>query len=118
MEKMMGIRWSVEEDTITAIPSYNLHGTSRGKPLGPPLKAVTDQEIQDMPITRMTWLRLSAQCYCKLANLLGPLMFATKVLTSRACEIASVDELNLDLQERDPDNCSSVQRIHWEPKKS
>ena len=28
-------------------------------------------------------------------------MFATKVLTSRACEIASVDELNLDLQERD-----------------
>ena len=30
-------------------------------------------------------------------------MFATKVLTSRACEIASVDELNLDLQERDPE---------------
>ena len=71
--------------------------------MGPPLKAMTDQEIQDLPITRMTFLRLSAQCYCKLANLLGPLMFATKMLTSRACEIASVDELNLDLQERDPE---------------
>ena len=92
MEKMMGIRWSVEDDTITAIPNNNLHGTCRGKPLGPPVKAMTDQEIQDLPITRMTFLRLSAQCYCKLANLLGPLMFATKVLTSRACEIASVDE--------------------------
>ena len=62
---------------------------------------MTDQEIQDLSITRMTFFRLSAQCYCKLANLLGPLMFATKVLTSRACEIATVDELNLDLQERD-----------------
>ena len=30
-------------------------------------------------------------------------MFATKVLSSRACELASVDELNLDLIERDPD---------------
>ena len=30
-------------------------------------------------------------------------MFATKVLSSRACELASVDELNLDLIERDSD---------------
>ena len=58
VEKMMGIRWSVEDDTITAIPGYNLHGTCRGKPLGPPLKAMTDQEIQDLPITRMTFLTL------------------------------------------------------------
>ena len=63
IEKMMGIRWSVEEDTITAIPNYNLHGTSRGKALGPPLKVMTDQEIQDFSITRMTFLRLSAQYY-------------------------------------------------------
>ena len=97
----MGIRWSVQNDTITAVPNYNLHGSARGKPLGPPLKEMTDQEIQNMPITRMTFLRLSAQCYCKLANILGPLMFATKELTSRACEIATIDELNLDLQERD-----------------
>ena len=103
IEKMMGIRWSVEEDKITAIPNYNLHGTSRGKPLGPPLKNMTDQEIQDLPITRMIFLRFSAQTYCKLANLLGPLMFATKVLSSRACELATVDEPNLDLQECDPD---------------
>jgi hypothetical protein len=51
----------------------------------------------------MTFLRLSAQTYNKLANVLGPLMFSTKVLSSRACELASVNELNEDLAERDPE---------------
>jgi hypothetical protein len=31
IEKMLGIHWDIIEDTITAIPKYNLHGTSRGK---------------------------------------------------------------------------------------
>ena len=34
-------------------------------------------------------------------NVLGPMMFSTKVLSSRACELASVNELNEDLAERD-----------------
>ena len=103
VEKMMGILWQISEDTITAIPKYNLHGSARGRELGPLLKNMSEEEVLNLPITRMTFLRLSAQTYNKLANVLGPLMFSTKVLSSRACELASVNELNEDLAERDPE---------------
>ena len=101
IEKTMGLLWSVTEDTITAIPRYNLFGSSRGKELGPPLKDMTEEEVQKMSITRMTFLRISAQTYNKMANILGPLMFSCKVLSSRACELATVDELEEDLESRD-----------------
>ena len=42
IEKTMGLLWSVTEDTITAIPRYNLFGSSRGKELGPSLKDMTE----------------------------------------------------------------------------
>ena len=103
LEKALGIHWSVPEDTIIAIPHYNLFGSSRGKEIRPLLKDMTKEEIMDLIITRMTFLRLSAQTYNKLANLLGPLILSLKVLSSRSCELASVDELELDLTERDPD---------------
>ena len=103
VEKMMGILWSIPNDTITAVPNYNLHGSARGRALGPPLKNMTKEEVLKLPITRMTFLRLSAQTYNKLANILGPLMFSTKVLSSRVCELASVNELNVDLYDRDPE---------------
>ena len=103
IEKMMGILWSIPNDTITAVPNYNLHGSAWGRLLGPPLKDMSEEEVLKLPITRMTFLRLSAQTYNKLANQLGPLMFSTKVLSSRACELASVNELNVDLFDRDPD---------------
>ena len=57
----------------------------------------------ELPITRMVFLRLSAQTYSKLANLLGPLIMSTKALSSRSCELASLDELEVDLEDRDPE---------------
>ena len=71
--------------------------------MGPLLKNMSEEDVLKLPITRMTFLRVSAQTYNKLANVLGPLMFSTKVLSSRACELASVNELNKDLAERDPE---------------
>ena len=103
VEKTLGLLWSVVDDTLTATPRYNLFGNSRGKPLGPPLREMTDEQVAEMKITRMTFLRLSAQTYDKLANILGPLMFSCKVISSRACELASVDELEEDLSLRDPE---------------
>ena len=60
IEKLLGIHWNLIDDTITAIPKYKLHGTSRGKELGPLLRDMSDKEIMDLPITRMVFLRLSA----------------------------------------------------------
>jgi hypothetical protein len=60
---MMGILWSISEDTITAIPKYNLHGSARGRELGPLPKNMREEEVLKLPFTRMTFLRLSAQTY-------------------------------------------------------
>ena len=75
-EKTLGLIWSVVNDTLTAVPRYNIHGTSRGKPLGPLLKDMTDEEVRGIIITRMIFLRISAQTYDKMAYILGPLIFS------------------------------------------
>ena len=31
VEKMLGIIWNLEDDTIIALPRYNLYGSNRGK---------------------------------------------------------------------------------------
>jgi hypothetical protein len=67
------------------------------------LKDMSDSKIMELPIKRMVFLRLSAQTYLKLANLLGPLIMSTKALSSRSCELASLDELEVDLEDRDPE---------------
>ena len=99
----MGLLWDVVEDTITAVPRYNLFGESRGMQQGPNLKDMTLEQMREHDISRLVLLRLSAQTYDKLANILGPLMFTCKVLTSRACKLAGVDDMELDLRKRDPE---------------
>ena len=49
----------------------------------------------------MTFLRLSAQTYRRLGNLLGPLITGIKILASRSCELAGIHELEEDLSSRD-----------------
>ena len=80
VEKMLGIIWNLEDDTIIALPRYNLYGSNRGKELVPFLKDMTSQQILDTPVSRLTLLRITAQTYCKLQNLLGPLVMSTKAL--------------------------------------
>ena len=99
IEHTLGILWDVVEDTIVALPKYNLHGTLRGKPQGPDLIDMEDELIMKMKITRLLFLRLSAQTYRRLGNLIGPIIACIKALSSRACKIAGVHELELDLEE-------------------
>ena len=81
IEKTMGLLWNIIDDTISALPRYNLHGSSRGKANGPDLVDMKTEDIMKMLITRMTFLRLSAQTYSRLGNLLGPLITAIKINT-------------------------------------
>ena len=71
--------------------------------LGPNLEDMAIEDIMKAPLSRRTFLRLTAQGYNKMQNLLGPLITSTKGLASRSCELASTDELELDLIERDPE---------------
>ena len=93
--------WDVVDDTITALPRYNLHGSNRGKSVGPDLVDMEVSKIMNMKITHMTFLRLSAQTYSRLGNLLGPLITAIKILASRSCELAGIHELEVNLEDRD-----------------
>ena len=95
------------EDTIIALPKYNFYGTLRGKPQGPDLIEMENELIMKLKITRLLFLRLSAQTYGRLGNLIGPIITCIKAKSSRACEIAGVHELELDLEERVPDF------VHW-----
>ena len=101
IEKTMGLLWDLIDDTITALPRYNLHGSSRGKATGPDLVDMKVEEIMNMCITRMTFLRLSAQTYSRLGNLLGPLITAIKILASHSCDLPEINELDVDLEDRD-----------------
>jgi len=58
-------------------------------------------EIMKMKITRMTFLRLSAQTYSRLGNLLVPLITGINILASRSCELAGIHELQENLRSRD-----------------
>ena len=63
----MGLLWDIVEDTILALPRYNLHGSNRGKSIGPDLVDMEISEIMKMKITRMKFLRLSVQTYLGLS---------------------------------------------------
>ena len=57
IEKMLGIFWNIEDDTTTASQSYNLYGSARVKELGSNLVHMTDKQIQEAPLSRLSFLR-------------------------------------------------------------
>ena len=69
IERLLGIDWSVVSDTVSAMPSFSLFERNRGKLTGPLLIDMTDQEILDQPISRIIFLRLTAQAYNRLQDL-------------------------------------------------
>merc|ERR1711954_118712 len=62
---------------------------------------MTEEEILNQPITRLTFLRLTAQSYNRMQDILGPLLISVKAFASRSCELATVNEMEMDLNERD-----------------
>ena len=46
IEEMLGFKWNVNQDSIVAIPDYNVFETSRGVPLGASLYDMTEGEIR------------------------------------------------------------------------
>ena len=103
VEKMLGIQWNLKTDCISALPQYNVYGSARGKILGPNLTDMADEEIKNLVISRLLWLRVCAQSYSRLGNLLAPVIMSCKVLASRSCELSSTEEMEVDLTSRDPE---------------
>ena len=110
-ERLLGLNWSLLDDSLTAVPDFNVHGSARGAKLGPSLFEMSDKQILETPITRLIIMRLAAQSYNRLQDILGPLTTSIKGLVSRSCELASIDEMNVDLEARDAGFCSVVRKF-------
>ena len=117
MERLLGLNWSLLEDSVSATPNYTLHGSARGAQLGPSLLEMTDEEILQAKVSRLTCMRLTAQSYNRLQDILCPLITSIKIITSRSCELASIKELDLDLSTRDPEFVMTVKRFAIKLKK-
>ena len=100
-ERLLGVDWCLLTDTINVSPQYSLFGSRRGARLGPLLTQMSETDIIAQPITRLTFLRLTAQSYNRMQDILGPLIISIKALASRSCELASLKEMELDLSTRD-----------------
>ena len=100
-ERLLGVDWCLLTDTINVSPQYSLFGSRRGARLGPLLTQMPESDILAQPITRLTFLRLTAQSYNRMQDILGPLIISIKALASRSCELASLKEMELDLSTRD-----------------
>ena len=111
VERLLGLNWNLLQDSVTALPDFNLHGTARGAKLGKDLIEMSDEEIAVVPITRLIIMRLAAQSYNRLQDILGPLTTSIKSLVSRSCELASTEEMSLDLESRDPSFCGVVRKF-------
>ena len=79
--------------------------------MGPNLVDMSDEDIMNAVLTRLTFLQLTAQSYCLLKNLLSPLITTTKALASCSYELASIDELELDLASRDPEFIAWIKKF-------
>ena len=111
VERLLGLNWDLIQDSVTALPDFNLYGTARGVKLGPDLLEMNDDEIAAVPITRLIIMRLAAQSFNRLQDILGPLTTSIKGLVSRSCELASTEEMSLDLEARDPNFCGTVRKF-------
>ena len=84
-----------------SITRYNFFGTSRGNVWGSNFMDMSEQEISDAILTSLSFLRLTAQSYCLVKNLLSPLITTMKALAPRTCELATVQEIVVELAECD-----------------
>ena len=76
VERLLGMKFDLHQDTISPDVHLNVYGKARGKPLGPDL-VDTDPEIGE--ITRLTISRILPQTYDRSGFLLGPLILCLKI---------------------------------------
>ena len=88
---------------VSAGTTISVEMMSPKKVLNSQEASLTDAEILAQPITRLTFLRLTAQSYNRMQDILGPLIISVKALASRSCELAGLKEMDLNLATRDED---------------
>ena len=99
------IRHAPKTNTILPNIYFNLSKKNRGTSGA---KKLVDMDKEDFLSKSFVWgisrrivSRLTAQAYSRLGMMLGPIVMALKILTSRACEIMGPDELDEPIAAKD-----------------
>ena len=96
---MMGLVWNTRDDTTTPNLYLSRFEKKRGQPLGTPLPKDKDISVQD--ISRLTLSRIVPQLYDPLGGHIGIIRAQGKMLLSRSCQLADLNQLDTPLIDLD-----------------
>ena len=108
----LAITWDTEQDTLQPIFNYHLSKKIKGVKKSWELVGLTSEEaediVKDIVVTRALLSQITPQSFDLSGIFLGPLKTSLKILLSRAFDITSVQEKDLDLATRDVPLVSDV----------
>jgi len=84
----LGLTWDTSKDTLEPIFHYHLSDKA-------------EEIIDNLVVTRTLLSQITPQSFDLTGVFLGPIKAALKILLSRACDITSLQEKDLDLTTRD-----------------
>ena len=108
----LGITWDTTKDTLQPIFHYHLSKKVKGIKKAWDLVGLTSYKIEeilkDIVVTRTLLSQITPQSFDLCGIFLGPIKTSLKILLSRACDITSLREKDLDLLTRDVPLVSDV----------
>ena len=108
VQPLFGFNWNRGDDTISNNLKLNPAGYKKGLRQGKDLVDMSNDEIDNLEITRGTMLRISGQLFKNLEWLYGCCSFTWKILTSMILEITQPSELNDNIEHKDKKLCKII----------
>ena len=97
----LGITWDTVKDTLQPIFHYHLSKKVKGIKKAYKLVGLSPEEkeeiIANIVVTRTLLSQITPQSFDLSGVFLGPIKTSLKILLSRACDITSLQEMDLDL---------------------
>ena len=112
----MGLTWDIQTDTLQPIYHYHLKGKIDGINKIYEIVGLSPQQIneliENMIISRTVLAKITPQSFDISGPFLGPLKSSLKIMLSRACDITSLAEKDLDLNTRDAKLVTDVKTLY------
>ena len=108
----LGLTWDTQQDTLEPIFHYHLSKKVTGIKQAYELVGLSPEEeeeiINNVVVTRSLLSQITPQSFDLTGVFLGPIKASLKIMLSRACDITSLQEKDLDLATRDASLVSDV----------
>ena len=111
----LGLTWDIQTDTLQPIYHYHLKGKIDGVNKIHEIVGLLPQQVNElidnMTISRTVLAKITPQSFDISGPFLGPLKSSLKIMLSRACDITSLAEKDLDLNTRDAKLVTDVKTL-------